>query len=387
MSLPQIIIERIVHKKQVRIAVRFKFNRDIIHRIKELEGYRWSATKKLWYFPDNPGQVEKIKQHFRGIADVIDKVSDAPPIRVKGLIKNRRLSEEMQNLLRDFAKYLRGKRYSESTVHTYSTFIADFLDFLRNKKPEEITSRDVERFSEEVMAPNHYSISTQRQFVSAVKQFKAFYPSLAVDQFVLERPRKSRQLPSVLSKDEVLRLLIATQNLKHRAALTMIYASGLRISELLNLKLADIHTERRQIFIRSGKGRKDRVVIFAESFLPMFQNYLVTYRPKVYFIEGKPGKQYSAESIRAIIKRSARRAGIRQRVTPHTLRHSFATHLLDNGVDIRYIQELLGHNSPKTTMIYTHVSRKDILRIQSPLDEAIKRVIEEDKKNPNILLS
>ena len=387
MSLPQITIEKIIHKRRVWIAVRFAFDQKIINHIKKLDGYRWSASKKVWYFPDIPGQIQKIKKHFGGIANIIDQTEKEKSFRVKGLIKNRVLSKEKQQLLSGFIQYLKGKRYSESTVHTYSTFVADFLHFIKNKPLEEITAREVERFSEEILVPHRYSINSQRQFISAMKQLKAFVPALAFEQLVLERPRKSRMLPTVLSKEDVLRLLIATKNLKHRAALTMIYASGLRISELLNLKLTDINLERKQIFIRSGKGRKDRVVIFAESFIPMFKNYMATYRPVVFFIEGKPGHRYSAESIRAIIKRSAQRAGLSQRITPHTLRHSFATHLLDNGVDIRYIQELLGHNSPKTTMIYTHVSRKDLMSIRSPLDDALKQVLQKDKRDKNMLLS
>ena len=387
MPLPVLTIDRIVHKKQVRITVQFRYNSQIIHHLKKLDGYRWSASRKVWHFPDDPGRIDKIKNHFKGIATVIDKTAGKPPVNRKGLLKTRRLSAEAQKMLDDYVKFLNGKRYSESTVHTYTTFIADFLDFLRNKDIREITNRDVQRFSEDILMPFGYSVNSQRQFISAVKQLKAFMPSLAVDDFTLERPRRSKLLPTVLSKEEVLQLLVNTRNLKHRAALTLIYSSGLRISELINLKLADIDIARRQIFIRSGKGRKDRIVVFAESFLPMYQNYRATYQPKTYFIEGNPGVKYSSSSIRAVIKRSAQRAGITKRVTPHTLRHSFATHLLENGVDIRHIQELLGHSSPKTTMIYTHVSRKDILSIQSPLDESLKQVLQNNKSNPNLLLS
>ncbi len=387
MSIPQITIDKIVHRRQARVTVEFRYNSSMINHLKKLEGYRWSATHKVWHFPDDPGMVEKIKNHFEGLAEITDKTSNTPPINRKGLLKNRHLSENTQQQLQEFAKYMNGKRYSESTVHTYSTFIADFLDYLKDKDISELTNRDVELFCEDILVPFDYSLNSHRQFISAVKQLKAFMPHLQIDNLTLERPRKSVLLPTVLSKEEVLRLLINTRNLKHRAALTMIYSSGLRISELLNLKLSDINTGRRQIFVRNGKGRKDRVVIFAESFLPMFEGYLATFRPQQYFIEGKPGGKYSAESIRAIIKRSAHLAGITKRVTPHTLRHSFATHLLENGVAIRYIQELLGHSSPKTTMIYTHVSRKDILSIKSPLDEALRQIIDNDKNNINMLLS
>ncbi len=196
-----------------------------------------------------------------------------------------------------------------------------------------------------------------------------------------------KSLPLVLSKEEVIDLIRHTQNLKHRALITMIYSAGLRISELLNLKISDIDVDRRQLIVRQGKGRKDRMIVLADSFLPLFNNYYLTYQPKEFFIEGEAGKKYSAESVRAIIRRGCKRAGIKKRVTPHTLRHSYATHLLESGVDLRYIQELLGHSRPETTMIYTHVSRKDLLQIRSPLDINVQQLLETDKHNKNILLS
>jgi integrase/recombinase XerD len=386
MPLPTVTIEKIVHQRQSRICIRFKYDFDLIQHLKQLDGYYWSRSNKCWLFPDQGEMLEKLHIHLEGHAEIIDNTGEIT-INQKGLIKQRKITDEKQAILKGLERYLRGRRYAESTINTYYTFIADFFDFMGQKPFIEISNRDVERFAEEILAPFGYSISSHRQFVSALKQLKAYRPDLQMEEIKLIRPRQSVILPTVLSKEEVIRLLINTRNLKHRAALTMIYSSGLRISELLNLELSDIDLDRRQVFVKSGKGRKDRAVIFAESFLPMCQNYLRTYRPIKFFIEGKPGEHYSAESIRAVIKRSARLAGIHKRITPHTLRHSFATHLLENGVDIRYIQELLGHSSPKTTMIYTHVSRKDLMSIHSPLDDALQQLIEDNKSDKNMLLS
>lgn len=163
--------------------------------------------------------------------------------------------------------------------------------------------------------------------------------------------------------------------------MALIYSAGLRISELINLELRQIDVDRRQIIIKNAKGRKDRNVILAKSFIPVLNNYLNTYRPKVYFTEGKIGGKYSPESIRAFLKRSCQAAKISKNVTPHTLRHSYATHLLENGIDLRYIQELLGHAKPETTMIYTHVAKKDLLQIESPLDIAFKTIVETKQFN------
>ena len=192
----------------------------------------------------------------------------------------------------------------------------------------------------------------------------------------LERPRRSKRLPLVLSKEEVISLIQVTRNLKHRTCIALIYSCGLRISELINLELRDIDIERRQLLICQGKGRKDRYIILAESFLPLMRNYLTTFQPERYFIEGRPGKTYSATSIRKFLKASCQRARIYKRVTPHTLRHSYATHLLESGVDLRYIQELLGHAKPENTMIYTHVAKKDLLSIGSPLDLIVNEYLE-----------
>ena len=201
-------------------------------------------------------------------------------------------------------------------------------------------------------------------------------------------PRKSSYLPSVLSKEEVVNLLRCTRNLKHRAILALLYSSGLRIGELINLELRDIDMFRLQILIKNGKGRKDRYVMLAKSFLPLLKNYLTTYKPAIYFIESLTfGEKYSAGSVRSFLKKSCLAAGIKKRVTPHTLRHSYATHLLENGVDIRYIQELLGHSRPETTMIYTHVATKDLLRIESPLDKIVSELVKTDKGDEKLTLS
>ena len=201
------------------------------------------------------------------------------------------------------------------------------------------------------------------------------------------RPKKSRKLPNVISQEEILNIIKVTQNLKHRAIIALIYSCGLRISELINLELIDLHTDRKQLFIKNGKGRKDRYVSLADSFMPLLSNYYNSYKPKRYFVEGKNSCKYSAESVRKFLKKNTQKANINKVVTPHTLRHSYATHLLENGVDIRYIQLLLGHARPETTMIYTHVRKKDLMKIQNPLDAALQKIKNTDNNNTNVALS
>lgn len=386
MSLPEVKLRKIIHKRKLCIAIVFTYDFGLIQKVKSIPGATWSASKKCWYISHNPGAVAQIKEKLSGKA-IIRDLSEGEAVSRKGTLKVYDLPERTELYISQFEKFLRGKRYSESTVNTYTAFVADFFNFHSKKEILKLNNRDVELYCEDYLVPNHYSISSQRQFISAMKLLKNFLPELALDDLQLQRPKKSRMLPTVLSQEEVLQLIIHTRNLKHRAALTMIYSAGLRISELLNLQLKDLDLQRRQVFIKKGKGRKDRVVVLAESFMPMLNNYLMSYNPGKFFIEGQTGGRYSAQSIRAIISRSASKAGIKKRITPHTLRHSFATHLLEQGTDLRYIQELLGHSRPETTMIYTHVSRKDLLSIQSPLDGAIKELMERDKNNEKLLLS
>jgi site-specific recombinase XerD len=271
-------------------------------------------------------------------------------------------------LVKGFERFLKARRFSESTVQVYTTFANGFLHFLKEVTPEQAQNSDAEAYLEYLVLKRRISISTHRQAISALKQLAEFLPDCKIEPEGLVRPKRSRKLPTVLSTAEVIRLLQVTANLKHRCLTGLMYSSGLRIGELLSLKLEDIDLHRKLLYIRNAKGRKDRQVVLAERMLPLIRNYLSTYRPKHYFTEGAGGGRYSPTSFRTFLKRNAKRAGILKKITPHTLRHSFATHLLEKGTDIRLIQELLGHAKPETTMIYTHVSRQDLLQIKSPLD-------------------
>lgn len=382
LQIPVISLFKLKHRKEVILLLRFDYNQQVIDELKLLKKYRWSRTHRGWYTSFSKETIQELKIVFKNkVRFKIDQSVFEPTI-----ITKRNLTDENKEFIRGYVKYLKGKRYSESTIRTYFTFIADFINYSQPKPFEELTHRDVEIFIENIFIPKNMSISTQRQFISAVKLLVAYEPNCSIEEVKLIRPRKSRILPIVLSKEEIIDLLRCTQNLKHRAALAMIYSAGLRISELLNLELKYIDIDRRQIIVKNSKGRKDRNIILAQSFIPLLLNYINSYQPQKYFIEGQPNRKYSAESVRSFLKKSCKKAGINKKVTPHTLRHSYATHLLENGIDLRYIQELLGHSKPETTMIYTHVSKKDLLKIESPLDLVVKK-LKEDTKNGPIRLS
>lgn len=370
------------HRDDYQIGLDFKFNLLLKEYIKLFDGLRWSQTFQCFYINADRELLDSLMVHLnRGQITADDSLMDYS--KLNNAFKK---TENKESKVEDFKKYLRGMRYSQSTVKTYANFAAKFLKMYPDRLS--FTESDVARFNEEQIAGRHYSISSHRQCITALKHYFEFSGLALFETDKLKRPKKSHYLPTVLSKEEVLDLLRLTRNLKHRCVLALIYSSGLRIGELVSLELKDIDIDRRQVFVRQSKGRKDRYVMLAESFLPLLCNYLQTYTPKRYFVEGYKEKPYTASAVRHFLKESCKRARIKKRVSPHTLRHSFATHMLENGTDLRYIQELLGHAKPETTMIYTHVAQKDVLKIQSPLDASLKELLERaDKGDTNLRLS
>ena len=269
-----------------------------------------------------------------------------------------------------FKNYLTAKRYSKSTVKTYSEAIASFFNFYAEKPTAEIDNNDIIFFNNEDILKNNLSASYQNQVVYAVKLFYAVVQDKKIVMELIERPRREHKLPNVLSKEEVKAILVALKNQKHKSMLSLIYACGLRRSELLNLELTDVQSDRKILLIRQSKGKKDRIVPLSEKILEMLRSYYLEYRPKKWLFEGQnPLTQYSERSLEQVLKKSIITVKINKPVTLHWLRHSYATHLLENGTDLRYIQELLGHTSSRTTEIYTHVSTKNIQLIKSPFDD------------------
>ncbi|MEJ2196488.1 MAG: tyrosine-type recombinase/integrase [Ignavibacteriaceae bacterium] len=245
----------------------------------------------------------------------------------------------------------------------------------------------LDKFNKQLNIEN-YSIQTIRNYVSALKLFLEYYSYSSMKQVVaaisylykkvLKNPipgalnvkiRRPLALPSVLSAKEISKILYVTNNIKHKTILLLIYSAGLRLNELLELKIADIDSAAMRIHIKQGKGKKDRYIMLAENVLKMLREYYKVYKPKKFIIEGQKGGKYSPKSVQTIFNRAIIRAGIKKKVTVHSLRHSFATHLLEEGTDIRYIQELLGHKKLETTQIYTHVSSYSINKIKSPADK------------------
>lgn len=269
-----------------------------------------------------------------------------------------------------FKRWLQSKRYSENTINTYVEALKVFLDFNDGKGLNEISNNDFILFNTEYILKRKLSSSYQNQVVNAIKLFFSIVKDKKLELEKLHRPRRDHKLPNVLSKEEVKDILACSVNIKHKAMLSLLYSAGLRCGELLNLKPNDIDSKRMLIIIREAKGKKDRVVTLSDKVLQLLKEYYKIFRPKVWLFEGqRPTEQYSERSLQLVLKQAIKRAKINKPVSLHWLRHSYATHLLESGTDLRYIQELLGHKSSRTTEIYTHVSTRNIQNIKSPFDD------------------
>lgn len=335
----------IKHKGEKRIAVYFNYSYELKERIKRLEDARWSQTLKAWHVKNS----FENKMRF-GIIE--SKPSDEGYIEIK-----------------KFNSWLVSKRYSENTIKTYTEALRVFLTFFNNKPSHEITNDDLIFYNNEYIVKNNLSSSYQNQIVNAIKLYFSSVKGRKIDIEKIHRPRREKTLPNVLSKAEVKMILNAHENIKHRAMLSLIYSCGLRRSELLNLKFEHINSQRNIVIIKQSKGKKDRIAPLSEGVLKLLRKYYLVYRPKVWLFEGFiAGEQYDARSLSNVLKQALVKVGITKPVSLHWLRHSYATHLLESGTDLRFIQELLGHNSSRTTEIYTHVSTKKLEQIKSPFD-------------------
>jgi integrase/recombinase XerD len=383
-----ITTERVNRDGGSRISLRFAFDRELIKVVKELPDARWSSSGGYWHITDSLDIISLLLNSFHGKAYVdysALKLSMAEKIRLKrgeeqknGSGKAKGVTDAELPVLtkkgeEDIARYRRwmdANRYPQATIQNYSSMMVKFLRFMSPKEASECTSDDLIRIVDEYILPKGLSYSFQNQMISSVKKFYGNIYKTVIDPGEVNRPRTRHRLPNVLSKEDVKRILSVITNEKHRVMLSLIYACGLRRSELLQLLPADIERGRKLLRIREAKGFKDRVVPVSEKIIEMIDDYLKHYKPKFYLFEGQwPGEKYSTSSLEKILKTACKKAGLRKEISLHWLRHSYATHLLESGTDLKYIQELLGHRSSRTTEIYLHVSVKSLQKIRSPFDD------------------
>lgn len=355
-----------------RFGLLFPYDKELIQLIRAIPGALWSRENQCWHIAMTQANLNRVLKDAGKFALINAKLvnqglfrSGTNSYRLLGMLS----PGDSVNLLK-FREYMQFRRYSPSTIKTYLLIMDTFLRFRDPVAGDFNLEDEVIRFTNEYILQKRLSWSYQNQFINALRLFYREIEGKAVEVESVKRPRREHPLPNVLSQEEVRKILRVTRNLKHRSMLSLIYACGLRRGELLVLKPADIDSNRELLLIRMAKGKRDRVVPLSKSLIELLRNYYREYRPKVWLFEGaKQGEKYDERSLQMVLKKSIYLAGIKKNVTLHWLRHSYATHLHERGVDIHMIQLLLGHKSTRTTEIYTHVSKKSIQLIRSPFDD------------------
>jgi len=373
-QLPKIALVPLQHRDQDIVCLRFEYNAALHEYIKALENRRWSNTLRAWYVPNRVGLGQLLSSFFKDKA-VLDfsllvnepAVLNLPAKRPETELTP--LNSFQEQKVEAFSYWMRSRRYSENTVRTYVEALQIFLKYFQHKEFEDICNDDLVTFNNDYILKNKLSSSYQNQLVNAVKLFFRTVHKRAMDVELVHRPKRAKLLPNVLSKEEVKLILQALNNIKHKTMLSLIYACGLRCGELLRLKPEHVDEKRKLLIVKQSKGRKDRIVPFSDKIKVMLEEHLKIQGSAVYLFEGQVrGMMYDERSLQNVLKNAVTKAGVKKPVTLHWLRHSYATHLLESGTDLRYIQEILGHSSSRTTEIYTHVSNLSIQRIVSPFD-------------------
>ncbi len=374
--ITEVVLEHVLHAGKKRIFLKFKYNSEVISFVKTKFNALWSNTHKGWYVNYTQEAENRIKVLFeiKEITLIVKNASNPLVIPLKNNPANpagdlSHLPEDTLIKLTNFKSWLLSKRYSNSTISTYTNALKTFLRYYAFKPVSEITNEDLINFNTGYILTNRFSASFQNQVVNAIKLFFKTIELKVMTVETIHRPNRAKILPNVLSKEEIKLILNAHGNIKHKAMLSLIYSCGLRCGELINLKILDIDSKRGLIMIRQAKGKKDRVVPLSHKILILLRNYFIAYKPKQWLFEGQnKNEAYNESSLSVVLKQAVEKTGIQKPVTLHWLRHSYATHLLENGTDLRYIQEILGHSRSTTTEIYTHVSNKSIQKVVSPFD-------------------
>ncbi len=367
-----------IQNEQAIIKFYYEPNEDLTRKLKNLiPEFAWNETKRCWSAPYYSKLKSELFQLTRGRywldyssieLKTIDYQADLSTKNASNSLE--KLNEEQLEHLRTFRNYLSARRYSPSTIQSYYDSVSTFLRFFSDKSVSEIDNSDVILFNNEYIIKHRLSASFQNQVVNGLKLFYQVVHDRRMHIELINRPRREKKLPNVLSKEEVKLILDAPTNVKHRTMLSLTYACGLRAGEVLNLTFKDIHADRNLLIVKQAKGKKDRIVTISPKIIAMLREYYKIFRPTQWLFEGQiAGTKYSERSFQQVIQQAVKKVKIQKPVTLHWLRHSYATHLLESGTDLRYIQELLGHASSKTTEIYTHVSTKSIQQIRSPFDD------------------
>ena len=375
------VLKAIDSEQNIYFAFKVQISSHEMEQIKSCPVRFWDKAHKVWLIPYSKANWQLLFQKIGKISyNIVEEViqlnyfperfykkKDASTISLRKKEKED-LSSPHQNAIIRMKEQLIIRRYQPNTHRTYLACMTEFLTYYNSRTVEGLTHDEIKAFMLHKIRIDKISESTQNSLINAIKFYYEHVEGR--DKFYLYdlRPRKAKKLPGFLSKEETAKLLKATDNIKHRLILQLIYSAGLRLGDLTRLKVRDIHIEMGIVEIKCAKGKKDRIAKLSKTLIPLLERYLSEYKPSYYLIEGQTGGKYSARSVQAVLHQAVQKSGVDENTTVHTLRHTFATHLILDGMDIRLVQELLGHNSLKTTEIYTHITDKMKKDVISPLD-------------------
>jgi integrase/recombinase XerD len=360
-----------------RLGVSVPFNESLIRKLKTVPGYRWDSERQCWSFPRSRESLERVLAVFRtdwrslshDVAEAFGFVQS-----FERSLPDAGSPPTTPTMIETYQRELRLRNYSPKTIGSYTSAVRVFARTASPKHPRDLTGEEIRAAIDEMLSSGHWTSPSINQLICALKflYVEMYHRTLEIGE--IPRPKHERKLPQVLSQQEVLRIFDATKNLKHKTLLMLIYSGGLRVGEAVRLEQQDIDVERKLIHLRAAKGKKDRYTLLSEVMVRQIALYRKEYLPKEYLFSGEGGKSHLAvRTAEKVFEVAVQKAGISKPATVHTMRHSFATHLLEAGTDLRLIQELLGHSSSKTTEIYTHVSTKSFGKVVSPLDAALKQ--------------
>ncbi len=376
-ALKRITLKHVVINNKKLIGLQFYPNKVLQALVKQLPCVKWDNQSNMACVSNSPQNLAVIYKTFKGVAFLDGKYFYRNKPLVKPVLPEKQVTvasfldrympADYRKCPQAYIEKLAIKKYSLSTAKTYISFFEAFINYYKNIDLLELGEEHIRAYLL-IQIKKEKSESTINQVINSIKFYYEMVLGMPNRFYHIERPRKKERLPEVLSKQEVLKILNCTNNIKHKCILSVIYSAGLRVSELLRLKLSDIDSGRMVIRVEDSKGGKDRYTLLSKNVLMELRQYFRQYKPKVYLFEGVYNYPYTASSVLKILKRAAHKAGILKHVKTHMLRHSFATHLLEQGTDLRTIQTLLGHGSIRTTEIYTHVANNVMKTIKNPLD-------------------
>ena len=407
-ALPLIVLQPIQQRNQYWIAITAPLLQNINNLLRQLPAIKFSKTHKCWLVPLSRENYKTLYHQLMAFAQLdtgamkkwftensaatnIKPVAELPVEKKKPINKNHTIikaaAEPLKNnteallpstlnsaLLREMLQLLQLKSYSESTQRTYIGEMAQFLQHIKKQPAESFTVKRLKDYLQYCYATLKLTENTIHSRMNAMKFY--YEQVLKRDKFFWEipRPKKRTILPKVISEEKIIKALFGVENIKHKTILVTAYSAGLRVSEVVSLRVTDIDSDRMQIAIRGAKGKKDRMATLSLFALQLLREYVTLYKPKIYLFEGlDKDKHYSSRSAQTIFNNAIIGLNLPESISFHSLRHSYATHLLENGTDIKYIQDLLGHSDIKTTLRYTHVSIKALAKIESPLDKIMRK--------------